>query len=534
MKAKDFLLRFAIAICFALTASNTFAYDFEVDGIYYNVTSLENLEVEVTSCDAAEYKGDVVIPKTVVYKNRELRVTSIKDNAFSGCSGLTSVDIGDGVTSIGESAFEGCSGLTSVDIPNSVTTIGYSAFFGCNALTSVDIPDGVTSIGGYAFNGCKALTSVDIPDGVTTIGDYAFRYCSGLTSVDIGDGVTTIGDDAFRYCSGLTSVDIPNSVTTIGDCAFDGCDALTSVKIGDGVTTIGDYAFRYCSGLTSVDIPDGVTSIGKSAFYGCDTIEEFIFPAGTQACVSLLGSYSGSDRKYFSTIVNKLHISDSPNALYFSYLHRNSNYYYEPYYLKLKELYIGRKLGIYSGNYSNVLPRTLEKVEIGGCLKSDEICNYHSINDIGPTNIKTIIYGDSIAEITDPVTTASEIYLRSTTPPVTEEWENSNYLNSILYVPQGTLTVYQNADVWKNFWDIREWNATTDVKSPTIDNADAADVSIDGKQVTVTTNNPGTRVQIYNTDGVLVYDGKEGTVNIGTPGLYIIKAGNQTKKLLVK
>ena len=83
MKAKDFLLRFAIAICFALTASNTFAYDFEVDGIYYNVTSLENLEVEVTSCYAAEYKGDVVIPKTVVYKNRELRVTSIGGGQLS-------------------------------------------------------------------------------------------------------------------------------------------------------------------------------------------------------------------------------------------------------------------------------------------------------------------------------------------------------------------------------------------------------------------------------------------------------------------
>lgn len=491
MKAKDFLLRFAIAICFALTASNTFAYDFEVDGIYYNVTSLENLEVEVTSCDAAEYKGDVVIPKTVVYKNRELRVTSIKDNAFSGCSGLTSVDIPDGVTSIGDDAFRTCSGLTSIDIP-----------------------DGVTSIGRYVFSGCRGLTSVDIPNSVTSIGDGAFEGCSGLTSVDIPDGVTSIGSYAFLDCSGLTSVDI-----------------------GDGVTSIGEYAFSGCSGLTSVDIPNSVTSIGNGAFDGCDTIEEFIFPAGTQACGILFGSYN--DGEYFGTIVNKLHISDSPNALYLSYLYSiiryyYEDYYYEPYFLKLKELYIGRKLDINSGDYSNVLPRTLEKVEIGGCLKSDEICNYKSIDDIGPTNIKTIIYGDSIAEITDPVTTASEIYLRCTTPPVTAEWENSNYLNSILYVPQGTLTVYQNADVWKNFWDIREWNATTDVKSPTIDNADAADVSIDGKQVTVTTNNPGTRVQIYNTDGVLVYDGKEGTVNIGTPGLYIIKAGNQTKKLLVK
>ena len=563
MKAKDFLLRFAIAICFALTASNTFAYDFEVDGIYYNVTSLENLEVEVTRCYTAEYVGDVIIPETVVYKNRELRVTSIKDNAFEGCSGLTSVDIPDGVTSIGDDAFRTCSGLTSVDIPDGVTSIGRSvfshcsgltsvdipdgvtsigwwAFSDCSGLTSVDIPDGVTSIGSYAFSDCSGLTSVDIPDGVTSIGKGAFSDCSGLTSVDIGDGVTSIGESVFSGCSGLTSVDIPDGVTSIGSYAFSRCSGLTSVDIPDGVTSIGEYAFEGCSGLTSVDISDGVTSIGKGAFYACDTIEEFIFPAGTQACVRLFGAYNGSDGKYFGTIVNKLHISDSPNALYLSYLYRYNyyynyyDYYYEPYYLKLKELYIGRKLDIDSKDYSNVLPRTLEKVEIGGCLKSDEICNYHSINDIGPTNIKTIIYGDSIAEITDPVTTASEIYLRSTTPPVTEEWENSNYLNSILYVPQGTLTVYQNADVWKNFWDIREWNATTDVKSPTIDNADAADVSIDGKQVTVTTNNPGTRVQIYNTDGVLVYDGKEGTVNIGTPGLYIIKAGNLTKKLLVK
>ena len=38
-------------------------------------------------------------------------------NIFSGCNGLTSVTILEGVTSIGNSAFNGCNGLTSVTIP---------------------------------------------------------------------------------------------------------------------------------------------------------------------------------------------------------------------------------------------------------------------------------------------------------------------------------------------------------------------------------------------------------------------------------
>ena len=89
--------------------------------------------------------------RTVVIQNG---VTSIGDNAFNGCSGLTSVTIPNSVTSIGESAFNWCSGLTSVTIPNSVTSIGYYAFRDCRGLTSVTIPNSVTSIGYYAFNSC--------------------------------------------------------------------------------------------------------------------------------------------------------------------------------------------------------------------------------------------------------------------------------------------------------------------------------------------------------------------------------------------
>jgi len=195
-------------------------------------------------------------------------ITAIPNSAFSNCSSLTSVTIGNNVTSIGESAFF-CTGLTSVTIPNSVTSIGYGAFVGCRSLTSVIIGNSVTSIGYGAFYDCTGLTSVTIPNSVTSIGESAFEGCTSLTSVTIPNSVTSIGEGAFVGCRSLTSVIIGNSVTSIGPRAFKDCSSLTSVTIGNSVTSIGESAFFDCTSLTSVTIPDSVTSIGRWAF--CDT-----------------------------------------------------------------------------------------------------------------------------------------------------------------------------------------------------------------------------------------------------------------------
>ncbi len=87
------------------------------------------------------------------------------------------------VTGISQNAFNGCSDLTSVTIPDCVTSIGTAAFANCSGLTSITIPDGVTSIGLAAFNGCSGLTSITIPDNVTVVGNYVFGDCNNLKTV---------------------------------------------------------------------------------------------------------------------------------------------------------------------------------------------------------------------------------------------------------------------------------------------------------------------------------------------------------------
>ena len=119
---------------------------------------------------------------------------------------MTEAAIGSCITSIGNNAFQKCSGLTSVTIPNSVTSIGDGAFISCTGLTSIYIPSGVTSISNSTFHYCNSLTSVTIPDSVTSIGINAFVDCRSLTSVTIPSGVTYIGNSAFWACDSLTSV----------------------------------------------------------------------------------------------------------------------------------------------------------------------------------------------------------------------------------------------------------------------------------------------------------------------------------------
>ena len=97
-----------LTLLLSLISTNTFAYDAEIDGVYYNLIKGKAAEVTYKDRNFKSYSGDVVIPEKVNFDGVEYPVENIGDWAFFYCSGLTSITIPNSVTSIGRSAFYGC------------------------------------------------------------------------------------------------------------------------------------------------------------------------------------------------------------------------------------------------------------------------------------------------------------------------------------------------------------------------------------------------------------------------------------------
>ena len=178
------------------------------------------------------------------------------------------VTLGNGVTSIGSYAFKGCTEL--ITVPDSVTSIGSYVLDDTVWYNSQPYGDVYAGKVYYKYKGTMPInTNISIKDGTKGIAGSAFKNCTGLKSVTIPDSVTIIGDYAFSGCTGLASITIPDGVTSIGKSVFNNCTGLKSVTIPDSVTSIGSYAFKECTRLTSITIPGGVTSIGDGAFNYC-------------------------------------------------------------------------------------------------------------------------------------------------------------------------------------------------------------------------------------------------------------------------
>ena len=116
MKSYHFSLLTALMSIVSICAT---AHDIEVannDGvtIYYVYANTAKTELAVSYRGSSyskypdEYSGHITIPGTVTYNDKTMKVTRIINNAFFGCTGLTSIEIPSSVTTISPGAFQGC------------------------------------------------------------------------------------------------------------------------------------------------------------------------------------------------------------------------------------------------------------------------------------------------------------------------------------------------------------------------------------------------------------------------------------------
>ncbi|MEI8271734.1 MAG: leucine-rich repeat domain-containing protein [Paludibacter sp.] len=148
--------------------------------IQYYIPMLANLDL--SSVTIAAYTGSSgTMAGSYVYAANAIppiAFTLIPPNNYT--KNLTTITLPSNVISIENQAFYGCTGLTTVNIPSTVlTTIITGAFYGCTNLTSINIPSSVSAIGASAFFNCSKLTSIAFPSSLVTIGNNAF---SGLNS----------------------------------------------------------------------------------------------------------------------------------------------------------------------------------------------------------------------------------------------------------------------------------------------------------------------------------------------------------------
>ncbi len=262
-----------------------------------NTVTIDNLKYKINNDYTAQIVGrtdtlgNLIIPEPVWYEGHTFTVTSIVNNAFSGCSSLTSVTIPNSVESIGDNAFQNCSSLTSATIGNNVTSIGSSAFFGCSKLKKIEIPDSVTYIGSKAFDGTAFYNTVkNWEDGVLYCGNHLISAKSDVTKITVKASTVSIAAGALDNCKSLKKINVLNPKCVINctipkTAVIGGAEGSTAEDFAQKNNMSIDY-FEECTHSDKVQVVIAATCTEQGAVQSrcadCDKLisQTFTAPLG--------------------------------------------------------------------------------------------------------------------------------------------------------------------------------------------------------------------------------------------------------------
>ena len=430
-------------------------------------------------------------------------VTSIGRQAFNGCGNMTSITIPASVSLINSSAFNNCSKLTSVYISDLAAWCAINfkdilanplrtakLFLAGSEVKDLVIPNTVTSISSFAFSGCKSIVTLTIPNSVTSIGSSAFKSCTGLTTIQsqietpfelasdvfssnsnekdvfttamlivpTGKKATYQGTEGWKNFTKIVEVGEKGTVFTVNNISYKiGDNNTVSVVAGNtaysgaveipsqveyigktySVTSIAQSAFDNSTGLTSITIPSSIKSIGLDAFEDCTSLTTVKITDLTAWCNTTFEShYSNPTYRAHHLYLNNKEVTDLmiPNTI----------------------KTIGAFAFVNCSNLKTVtIPESVTSIGISafyGCSGLTTLTIPKSVTSIGETGV---YYGTKVFGECSNLTSIQSL---NTTPPTSKDGRliDANYEKCVVWVPKGSLKVYQEAAGWKDFKNIKE------------------------------------------------------------------------------
>ena len=287
----------------------------------------------------------------------------------------------------------------------------------------------VVGIGNGAFDENTNLTSITLNEDLETIGDDAFQY-SSIPALHLPAKVKSVGHDfhykatsmaeitvdennpylcaensllmskdkkvvwGFPVANPATELILPEEVEIVMSDAVNRCKNLKKIVIGNNCKTIDRNAFDNCTEATELILGDNIEKIDYQAFRSLKSVTELNFPKN----LKYLYDYS------------------------FSYT------------WNIKEAVLPEGLEwICMGAFNRC--DALERVELPSTLT---FVGQWPFQDCGAMN-------ELVSRAENPVALTNDLFN-----------DESKYSTVILYVPDGCIDNYRNANIWQKFLTIEE------------------------------------------------------------------------------
>lgn len=542
-------------------------YDFEYEGLAYNILSTADLTVRWVDV-VDDSMTEVVIPEQVEYRGRKLTVTELNHVAIP--PRITKISVPETVESIPMSCFSPMypyheTGLTEVILPSGITEIPAYCFSGCSKLKVVRFRNATLDYENTDFeDGSEDLIWTIVPETITSIGEYAFAW-SGIEAISV-PGVASL-NGTFENCENLKKVILNEGTENLVRTFYD-CVALTDVKIPSTLKKIG-YGTFVGTSIVELDT-NNVEEISVEGIKG-DSFETLIFGSDLKEFPKPINKRVEYDEYWYylgCTVSNFWNVSMTLPNLKSVWIKDGENpfclqgmekfYRYDAYnqgwlllstfaYNNLEYYYIGRPV-VTEWTYSNgskqsngaywwmkanksgyVEQGSIQTLEIGGyCTAVPKISQPLYKLKLGP-NVTTFDFRNINSSSLELITSASMV------PPIVENgnyFPTSVYTDVVVEIPVGTKSLYQNAEGWKNFWNFVEKDLASNEKIT----EEVLQISAEGGVGEIRAINKPERmnVSVFNLYGVMIERTRDSIISGVAPGIYIVKIGNNVSKVQVK